>query len=445
MDTSRSNGWTTRLQRLAVSIAAASALLVIGGEQAKAATFDEPHALSPGSGFRSDFPVVALAPDGAANVAWSQYVDPPVSGDASIGSAFVDSTGAADPAVDFGDGFQPATVVDEDGTTTLAWIERNEDDSERFVRFVRIDTNGNAGSVETAAQSSGFVVDLRAVIDSEGRVTLTWTDTKGEPGKADTERVMAVRLSSSGSAGTPFQVSKSKKSLSSFVISTDPKDRVVVAWTALNTDDAANRPSVRAVVVPPDEGPRPASTVIPSEGGQSLDNLALSGRRLLAYRMKKKSGDTKRALLLASLKKSGTASSVAKIAKDRDDPGANSQIETNADGTSVVAFDSADAIKSITVKSNGNVATPKTIAKGSVRGVDLAMGGNGKAVACWKVGDDEIALARFNRHGKPGASEPGVERPTAVARPIVAVDYQGRITLVWEEDGQVFIATEASS
>lgn len=432
------------------SLSAACALLVVGGQPAMAATFAEPQALSPDSGFRSEFPVVAIAPDGAANVAWRQYVDPPPPDshdDSTIGSVFVDSSGAADPAVDFGDGFSPATVVDADGTTTLAWIERNEDDSERFVRFVRIDSNGNAGPIETATQSTGFLIDLRAAIDSEGRVTLAWTDTKGQPGEDHIERIMAARLSSSGVAGTPFQVSKSKKSLGSFVVSVDTKDRVVLAWTAWNTDDTSFRISVRAAVVPSDGGSQPASTVIPSEKGEEFYSLGLSGRRLLAYhsKEKKRSGETKRSLLLASLKKSAEPSTVSKIAKDRDNPAFNAQIETNPDGTSVIVFDSFDnSIKSIAVNGNGKASKPTTIAKGAVRGVDLAMGGNGKAVACWKVVRETIALAQFNRHGKPGKSELGVERPTVVARPIVAIDGGGRITLVWEEDGQIFLANEAS-
>lgn len=436
----------THCTKTAIGSLLGAATLALAVASPSAAAFDAPQALSP-EGFTSSFPEVALASDGTATVAWTQYENPlPVGGPIPymVGTARVAGDGTAEPPVVLGDGGVSDVVVDGDGTATTLWGDCSDTFPVECVsRYIRVDAAGSAGPVGTIGTAGGAFRAHAADADSLGRILVAWTRLEGEAGNR-TESVDVAWISADGVPGEPFTVTRTDKQLSDLVLSFDAKDRAVLAWKAWR-DDGESWPSVHAAVIRPDGAAGPDRIVIGSEKRQQLEQLALSGNRLVTRRVRKKGLELRESLLISEIRGDGTATKPTRIAAP---PGLRffwaPQIETAADGRSLVAWN-AEAIGAAAIDRDGSVSKPVAISGREgrrVRGVDLAMESDGKAVAAWKRGTGRIELARFNRRGRPKPAELGVKRPTALQRPIVALDDEGRVTLVWEEGGRVLQARD---
>ncbi len=161
-------------------------------------------------------PALAVDSAGKATVAWPSLdgirtVQLNSSGEPGV-TRTVSGSEKADGALN--------AVVDSEGKATISWW-RGLGDYE--AKSVRLDPDGVPGVVRTLSPAGQDTLEPRLAIDSQDRVTAVWEDFQ--------ERIFAVRLDQEGAPETVHQLSQAGLRSGEPQITIGPDDRAVVVWS----------------------------------------------------------------------------------------------------------------------------------------------------------------------------------------------------------------------
>lgn len=354
-------------------------------------------------------PVLAVAPDGTALVAWAEYDDATHCGDVryvrfSPNGAMEPEAGppGAGPCAN-----RPDAVANPDGSFTLVWIADGGGDPQRGRRgnaeISRIAADGTAGNAELLGPSDKAV---RPVIaggpDGASVVVYRGPQVQGDPERSF--RARAVQISPEGSPGPGVDVSRTEAGY--LDVAVDDRGQARIGWST-GLHPARRFQNVQARTLLPDGGLTKLRTLsAPREGGEDVTVEAAGSRAIVTWLGRKGvracelggNGEVLRDAVTLSLRRLGSK-----------DPSA----ALTPSGRATVVWSKEINSKSRVFRSGlsarGQVLAPKTILK------------NGRAPALTTTGSGDVLLGWAKGWGE-GGSFFGTLRPggqLTESRPLV--------------------------
>ncbi len=172
-------------------------------------------------------PALAVAPDGAATVAWSAYADPGhcstlrvarIEADGTVGAAQAfPGAGACSHDVDL--------AVDPQGRVTAVWESSYPDQ----IQMSRIGPGGTPAPVQTIG-ATDQQAQPRIAVDRDGRAVVSYRGPGVGKNYGDRSyRARAVQIEADGTVGSPVDISQIDVRSSELAI--DGQGRAIIAWS----------------------------------------------------------------------------------------------------------------------------------------------------------------------------------------------------------------------
>jgi hypothetical protein len=430
-----------RLATLLVALLALTLALAPGAQAGL--RFPPPQTLSPADQDGSDAKV-AVDPQGRATVVWmGLFADTTRVQAVRVGA---DGTPGPVQTLSGANAQNPQVAVDPQGRATVVW-QQWVGDSTRM-QAVRIGADGAPGPVHTLTEPTHLGTPLfrmaqRVVVDSQGRSTVVWLDLAGGVGDAS---IRSIRLGADGSPG-PVQILSDSAAArqpgapldydvhSRPEVGVDRRDRVTVVWEG----EVRSHIRVQSLRLGADGTPGAVKTL--SRGDQDIEpQLAVDpkGRGTVIWRGA--------ALTLAAVRvgPSGAPGAVRTLAKRS----LQKHVAVGPRGPTVVWIfpnrkKGTYRVQSVRLDANGRPGAVRTLSKSRADSPQVAVDSRGRATVVWAwgrrggSGTERIQARRLPRQGPPEGvrtlSEPGLN----AGDPQVAVDSQGRPTVVWSTGGPI--------
>ena len=430
-----------------LALALAAALLLAPGAQA-GLRFPPPQTLSP----EGTQPTVDVDSQDRATVAWSR-LDRPNDGIQSVRLGADGILGEVNTLAQATEDFflGPQVAVDPQGAATVVW-ERDAygSDSDCFVppsvltcvQAVHVDAQGDPGEVQTLSSFSTPDRTLppprvaRATGRTSrsirtGRATVVWF----APGP--TGNIHSVRLASDGTPGVIQTLGEGLQPQ----LAVDSSDRVTVVWRT--GGDPLRR--VQAVRLGADGIPGRIRTLSKHAAFDPQVAVDPKGRATVIWRRlaDKKPNQRVEAVRLG---RDGKPGKVMTVSGGAFDP----QVVVDHRGRATVVWVRAKHKKGTTVRvqsvrlgAHGTPGAVRTLSKDFAGSPHVAVDSRGRATVVWAwgrrggSGTERIQARRLPRRGPPEGVRTLSEPALNASDPHVAVDSQGRPTVVWATGGPI--------
>jgi hypothetical protein len=429
------SGWLRffRPALLALTLVLAAALLIVPNAQA-GLVFPPPQTLSP----QGTDPTVAVDSQDRATVAWRRLESIQ---SVRLGADSTPGEVSAFPQATVG----PQVALDPSGAATVVW-ERDgcvPASVLTCVQAVHVDAQGDPGEVQTLSHfdtpqrdpdfgGPGDGPDV--AVESQGRATVVWRHVDFASGST----VQAMRLGAGGEPGAVRTLSGPGAGDPKVAI--DSQDRATVVWPRLIGQEEINR-RIEAVRLGADGTPGPVKTLIKRRDNDS-PQVAVDrrGRATVVWAQRFRP----RKIQAVRLDAGGSPGAVKTLSKGSFSP----QVAVDPRGRATVVWQRrrltkralVSRVQSIRIGPDGSRGAVQTL---STRGVSrageaqVAVDRRGRATVVWAysqrpdLGTPRIQARRLPRRGALEAirtlSEPGEN----AFSPQIAVDSEGRPTVVW--------------
>jgi len=432
---------------LTLSVAFAAALPFLPSAEARL-EFPPPQTISP-AGESALGPMVAVDSQDRATVVWWRFdganeriESVRLGGDGTpeeVETLFTTSVDRLLPA--------PQVAVEPQGRATVAW-ERDAASfsdpdcslpaSRTCVQAVHVDAEGNPGTVHTLA---GFDIperdpDLggpgespRVAVDTQGRATVVWLHLDRASGES---RVQSMRLGADGGIGEVQTLSED--GAGDPKVAVDSQGRATVAWPRF--DGPTKR--IESVRLGADGTPGAVETL--SKPGQNADFPQVAvDQRGQATVVWQRTDRRKRRIQSVHVGTDGTPGAVTTLSRARAfDP----RVAVDRRGRATVVWERTKQTKralvtrvqSVRLRPNGSPRAVKALSQSGASEPEVAVDRQGRATVVWirtLKRADQVEARRLGARGAPGAVET-LFKEEGVGLPQVAVDSEGRPTVVWE-------------
>lgn len=414
----------TRLERAALS-AAAAALLILGAGSALAAFTRLGNLTHAGR----DAVNPQVATDGAGNAiaVWER----------SDGTSFrlqarrLPAAAPPAPAQTLSpsghDAFSPGVAADASGDAIAVWVR--SDGTDLRIEARQLPAAGAPGPVLSLSPSGHDAASPTVAIDADGDAIVTWYRSDGT-----NDRIEARQVSAAGALGPVLTLSDGGQNATAPEVASDADGNALVAWYRF---DGTNwRIQARAVTGAGAVGPVQTLSAAGKDGYAPEVAQDAAGDAIVAWTRYTSSSGYR--VLARQLPAGGVFGGVQKLSK----PGGHTpEVATDADGDAIVAwgaFDGAhDRIKARQVSAAGVLGPALTLSAGGqdAFGQQVSTGDTGNAVVTWVRLDgsnSRVQARTISSSAVLGPTETLSKRGQDAVGPAIASDASGDAIVLWQ-------------
>ena len=292
-----------------------------------------------------------------------------------------------------------------------------------------LDANAQARLTFPPAQKLGLGGSQQVAVDSQDRATVVWSGMSG---------IQSIRLDADGNAETVQNLGQG----ASPQVAADSQGRATVVWRAFEESDFLQQ--IKALRLGADGSPGSVHTL--SEAGAATPQVAVDpqGRATVVWER----GGGSRTVQSVRLGADGTHRGVKSLSQGISPQVAvTPQVAVDSRGRATVVWAGSVGsgthlglrVHSVRLGTDGSQGAVRTLSKADGYYPQVAVDSRGRAAVVWqrshRSAPVRIQARRLRRHGAPEAvqtlSQPGQD----AFDPQVAVDSQGRPTVVWSNHG----------
>jgi hypothetical protein len=410
-------------------------LALLAASPAQAKVTYAPQNLS-AAGENGALPQVAVDPQGRATVIWNRFDGQStrvqsrgLGAEGTPAGSIQTLSGEVPQPLGFRDEHAADVAVDPQGRATVVWQRFDGSSSAGCcwkIESRRLGADGTLEAIRILSAEGQNALTPRVATDSEGRATIVWRRYDGA-----NYRVQSRRLGADGSPEAIQTLSEAGQEAGVAQVAIDSQGRATVVWAA----GAASNDEVQSRRLGADGSPEAIQTLSPPGGNGFLPQIAVDpqGRATVVWIFRAGNPFWIQSRRLGA---DGAPGPVRTLAQGGWDP----QIAVDPKGRATAVWQPPGypwPVESRRFRADGSLAGPaKTVRSGGPYpgSPQVAVDSQGRATVVWVgyVGTLQrtVQSRRLGADGTPGGVQ-AVSQPGNAAEPQIAIDPKGRATVVW--------------